>query len=311
MSASLSETLVECAPGNLVMLVGANLAGTLVTLGGQLNIHSDGSAPTMDGSVPIAANYTSATAVSFVVPDGVTSGVLEVSGSSGPPATVPLRVVGQYVQASEYIGEGVDTTDLQPGELDQILRDATAYADAYIGGDDREARGLRYLQTVEHHKFHPRMNRAPKFWPFRRPIVSVDSFVFETSNQLRTQFNVSTTSSSDVYVNATIGYVEILAYAFGNYVLLGAIETIGFSANVCELGYTAGYKYVDYPAALRKATKIIATELLTYRKIQFKGMGGFAGVRKGLQQYDRRSEVYDIPLPAKALLRPFLSHRMA
>lgn len=311
MAAALTGSLVECAPGNVVTLQGSGLAGgTTVVLGGQLVVHTDGTPPSYDGTVTIDAFYTS-TSVQFTLPDNVRSGTLTVRAGDSSPASIALRIVGQYVQASEFIGEGVPTQDLAVGELDQILRDASAWADTWTGGGTRDIPGFRLMQTVEQHKFHPKPNYPPRFWPWRPVhIASIDALVFLTSNVIRTNFNVSQTASSDVFLNKDIGYSEVLAYAFGNYVLLGMIETIGFSANVVELSYTSGYSYVDYPAALRKATKILATELLTYRKIQAGGMGGFASVKHGLQTYDRRSETFGIPDPAKDLLRPFISRRI-
>jgi hypothetical protein len=313
MAAAFTAALTECAPGNQVTLAGTDLSGvTEVTLGGQLNIHDDGSPPTWDGTVVIPAQ-SSSTSVTFTVPDNVRSGQISATAGDTSIATTQLRIVSQYVQASEYAGgtEGVDTSQLAAGVLDQVLRDASAWADTFTAIGTRDDPGIRQLQTVELHKFRPKISGAPRIWPWRSlRLTSVDSLVFVTSNQLRTQFNVSQTSSSDVFFNNDLAYTEMLAYAFGNYVLLGAIETIGFSANVIELGYTSGYSYVNYPAAIRKATSIIATELLTYARIQAGGMGGFSSVKQGLTQKDRRDEAFAIPAPAKDLLRPYISRAL-
>jgi hypothetical protein len=311
-----SGPIIECAPGNIVVLAGADLTGaTQVVLGNQLIVYSDGTAPVWTGTVaiPCTVNEEGASAT-FVVPDKVRSGVLTITAGDDTSASVSLRVVSQYVQASEYAGgtEGVDTSQLAPGVLDQVLREASAYADSWCGAGSKNIDGFRVLQSVEDHKFKPRKSGPPRFWIWRpRNFVSVDELVFITSNQIRTAFDVSLTTSSDIYVNVDLGYWEMLAYAFGNYVLLGMIETIGFSANVVQCGYTAGYYYRDYPAPIRKATSIIATELLTYARIQAGGMGGFSSVKHGLQQYDRRDETFAIPAPAKDLLRPFLTRRLA
>ena len=314
MAASLAQPIVECAPGNPVALVGTGLSGaTEVVLGNQLQVYPDGAAPDYNGTVAIPATVNGGgTLITFTLPDNVRSGTLTVTAGDATTATCALRVVSQYVQANEYVDEGVDTTALAPGILDQVLRDASAYADSFMGAGSRDINGLRLLQSVENHKFRPRNARPPRFWPWRpRAWVSLDSLVFLTSNQIRTAFNVSQSDSSDIYVNADLGYLEILAYAFGNYVLLGAIETIGFSANTVQIGYTSGYPYRDYPLPVRKATQIIATELLTYARIQAGGMGGFSSVKHGLQQYDRRDETFDLPAPAKTLLRPFVTRRLS
>lgn len=313
MAAALTGSLVECAPGNIVTLVGTGLTGvTQVVLGGQLVVHTDGSLPTYDGTIDMPAT-SSATEVTFSVPDGAASGIATVTAGDESQATIALRIASQYVQANEYeIGtEGTDTTGLAAGVLDQVLREASAWVDSWTGMGSEACPGLRLFQTVEQHKFRPKKGGAPRFWPWRdRKLRSVDALVFVTSNVIRTNFNVTLSNADDVFLNKDLGYSEVLAYAFGNYVLLGMIETIGFSANVVELSYTSGYSYFDYPAAIRKATEVIATELLTYRRIQFGGMGGFASVKKGLQQYDRRQEAFAIPEPAKDLLRPYLTRAL-
>ena len=313
MAATLATAIAEGAPGNTVTLQGSGLiagVGASVVLGGQLLLSPTGAAPTYTGTLTLDATFAS-TSVSFAIPDGATTGPLTVTASDGSSATCTLRVESQYLQAAEYVGEGIDTSDLATGELDQILRDASGYVDAYVGGGDENVAGLRLVQSVEHHKFRPRKGGPPRFWPWRRPIVSLDSLVFITSQQIRTQFNVSQSTSSDVYLNPELNYIEMLAYAFGSYVLLGAIETVGFSANVVEIGYTAGYTLATYPLALRKATKMIATELLTYRQIQARGAGGLDLVRHGYQQYKVRKVPFAIPDPAKELLRPFVTRRLA
>lgn len=313
MSAALTGSLVECAPGNVVTLVGSGLTGvSQVVLGDQLVVSTSGLPPAYNGTIDIPATSTSTT-VTFTVPDGAGSGTASVTASDNTSATIALRITSQYVQANEYeIGtEGADTSSLAAGVLDQVLREASAWVDTFTGMGSEACPGLRLFQVVEQHRFRPKKGGAPRFWPWRgRKMRSIDALVFVTSNVIRTNFNVTQTNADDVFLNKDLGYTEVLAYAFGNYVLLGMIETIGFSANVVELSYTSGYSYVDYPAAIRKATMVIATELLTYRRIQFGGMGGFASVKKGLQQYDRRSEEFAIPEPAKDLLRPYITRAL-
>jgi hypothetical protein len=311
-AASLPSALVEAAPGNLVTIGGTGLGATpTASLGGQLVVHADGSPPTYDGTAILSTAGSSDTTLRLTIPDGVTSGTVTVTATDATTATFPLRVVSQYAQASEYVGEGVDISGLATGELDAILRRASAYVDAYCGAGSTEAPGFRQQQSVELHRFRPGQNRAPRFWPWRNPIVSLDSFVFISSNQIRTKFAVSPGVSSDIYVNTSLGYAEALAYAFGNYVLLGAIDSIGFSANVVEIGYTSGWTMLNYPAPIRQATIMVATEILSYRNIQSSGFGGLSRVKTGGIQYDRRSESFAMPEPVKDLLRPYISRRLA
>src|SRR5579862_2434976 len=122
MGVTIAESLVECAPGNEVSLAGTDLTGTThVVFGNQLFVPTDGTATSLTGLVTVAATASFATLVSFTVPDGVTSGPLTITAGDLSQTTVQMRVVSQYVQSAEYIAEGVDTSDLAAGELDQVL----------------------------------------------------------------------------------------------------------------------------------------------------------------------------------------------
>ena len=209
--------------------------------------------------------------------------------------------------STEYTnaGEGVDLSSFATGELDALLKRASAYADAYMGNS------VRKLQVLEQHKYRTKQNQPPRLYPWRTrgrrvPIISVDQLTFVSAQGLVTAFN-----TTDMYVNQSLNYVEILAYAIGNYALLGALEIIGYSANVLELSFTSGYAVADYPNEVRSAVTTIATELVTYRKIQSLGLGGLSKVRQGTQQYERRQERFQIPDQAKDLLSPFIVRVLA
>lgn len=296
--ATLTTTLVDAAPGNTVTLTGTGLAGATAALQNQ-GLVTPGPLNT-PLTIPASPGDTSAT---FVLPDGTTSANLVVTFADTTTATCFVNVVSQYLQASQYSNdaEGTDVivASLTAGQLDEVLRDASAYVDDVVGAS------LRYLQMQEDHRF----SNSRRVWPHRGPrskipLVSLDALSFITSNAIITNFTVSG-SAPDVYVNKTLGYLEVQTYAVGNAILLGEIQTIGFSANVWRVTYTSGYSWQQYPRDLRKATAIIATELLTYKKIQDSGLGGLSTVKEGNVQYDRRSESFAIPQPALDLLRPY------
>ena len=292
MAASLALASVDAAPGNTIVLAGSGL-----TAGPNASVALQGQGVLTPASLPIAATFADdGTSVSFTVPDGVTTAPLVVTANDGTSAEIDLEVCSQYLQASQFVGEGIDTSGLAPGELDSVLRDASALVDSYLGGQT-----LRLLQVTEDHRFR----ESRKIWPYRRPLVSLDALSFITSNAIQTQFNVSGVTP-DVYTNKTAGYFDVQAYAVGNAILLGAIQTLGFSANVWRAIYTAGYAYDKYPRALRKATSIIATEMLTYRNIQARGFGGLSKIKEGQVEYDRRNEEFAIPQPAIDLLKPLI-----
>jgi hypothetical protein len=281
-------TIIDCAPGNTVTVSGSGFgtSGSLLLS----NQGADGSSSTV-----VSPASWSDTAVSFAVPDGALTGALTLTAQDSTQATVGLRVGSQYVQSYEYVGEGVDVSSLAPGELDVVLRRASAYADAYIGFP------MRIMQVLERHPWRT----SRRVYPFSWPTVSVDKFVIRISPT-----QIATIDPASVVINATNKYVEVLSYAVASYALLGAIQNLGLVANIVELTHTRGYTQMQYPQALRAATVMIATELLSYRNIQAKGFGGFASVKQGQQAYDRRQEEFAIPKPAMELLAPFRLMRL-
>lgn len=285
-------TLVRCAPGNTVTINGSGFGAAPGTLE-LLNQGPDGTQTTN-----VTPSSWSDTEIVFVVPDGCVTGFLQVANTTDSTTQqVPLKVVSQYVQAAEFVGTGFPTDDLAAGELDTILQDASTYADGFMGGTKR------LLQTNEKQTYHKDTRRIyPACWP----IVSIDAYVFQLSN-----YQVATINVGDIVLNERLRYGEILSYTIANFELLGEIQNLGFAANIGKLTYTHGWKWFDVPADLQAATKLIAAELLTQRKINASGLSGFASVKQGNQQYDRRSESFAIPQPAKELLRPYVLRRLA
>jgi hypothetical protein len=310
MSANIPATVVDGAPGNYLTIVGTGLipgtsAGVVLGNQGVTSLPN-----VVQTSVGLPATFYGTSVGIGPLPDGITPGFMTITAGDGTTDTVALRPCSQYVQAAEYIGEGVDTSALAPGELDVILREASARADGLMCGS------VRLLQTIEKHKYRPLRNAPPKIFPWRCrgrrvPLQSVQQLCFVSAADIRTVFQ-----TTDMYVasdpwDPQLNYIEILAYAIGNYALLGAIEIIGYSANVMELAVTTGYPMASYPLEVMYATKIIATEILTYRAIQQKGLGGLSRLKQGTQQYDRRNEPFAIPGEARELLRPFIPRVVA
>ena len=297
MPAALTAAVVDAAPGNVVTIKGSGLtggSGASVVIANQGVLDPPGLSP---APLTLATTFASdGNSVAITIPDGVMPGTVTVTAHDSTTATCALRIVSQYVQAAEYIGEGVDTSGLAPGELDVILRRASSYADRFMGDS------IRLLQVVEKHRYRAREDVAPVIWPRRVrgrdvPVLSVDQLAFVSSNQVKSVFN-----TDDSYTINDNGSIEVLAYAIGDYALLGALERIGYSANVVEIAYTSGFPVALYPAEVRDATITIATEILSYRRIQADGLGGLSRVKKGQVQYDRRNEPFAIPTEARELL---------
>jgi hypothetical protein len=313
---------LDIAPGNEVVLNGTGLD--------QVNsIQFGGQGAFQDQLMSVAILSSTPTTLHFIVPDGVRDGTLELNSPSGA-LTVNVRVTSQYVQANEYQGEGGDTstltmspTDTMPttgGELDIILRRASAYADSAMQNANRG--GVRIMQWPEQHSWGfntRRLLNTQRIYPWRRPIISLDKFDVQVSN---TQW--ATFPTDQLVINHDLQYVEVLSYAVASYVLLGAYTTWGLMANIARITYTAGYASTSYsiagpsgiglipsvpvlayPGPLREATKMIATELLIYRNLNAQGMAAFQSVKQGNQAFQRRTEGFEIPDPALELLMPY------
>lgn len=305
MAASLSVAIVDGAPGNTVQVPGAGLVpggSASVTLSNQ----GVTAAPDLvSQTITLPAVFNDSNVQIGPLPDGITGGTLTVTAGDATVATCALRACSQYVQASEYAanGEGLDAyvASLAAGELDNVLRRASAMLDAYM------TESVRYLQVLERHRYQARANGAPFVFPWRPsgrplPIVSVDQLTFVSALDLVTVFNVT-----DIYVNQDLNYLEILAYAIGNYALLGQLQIIGYSANVLELTYTSGFTLGMYPSEIREATILTTTALLNRRMRNQTGMGAFGKFEDKL--------VIDpagikIPSEAKVLIKPWVAWRI-
>ncbi|MDB5042172.1 MAG: hypothetical protein JWN27_2898 [Candidatus Eremiobacteraeota bacterium] len=307
MAAALSASLVDCAPGNLITLTGTGLTG-----GPNAGVALQNQGLVTPGPLAIAATFAvDGSSVAFTVPDGATSNTLIVTANDSSQASCPLIVTSQYQQVSQYLspieGTDADVADLGQTFLAELLRDASAFVDEHVGGV-----GLRLLQVTEDHEFKPpnrTIFKGPRIWPLRGPmssipIASLDALTFVTSAGFTTTFNVAG-ASANVYVNKTAGYFELQPAAVGMAVLLAQSQVVAISANVWKIVYTAGFGWMQTPRSVRKATAIIATELLVYRGILKRGFGGLSRVREGMAQYDRRNEEFAMPKPAADLLRNY------
>ena len=303
MAATLNATYIDGAPGNVLVLSGSGLvagAGASVTLSNQGVLALPNLAPT---TLTLANPTFVGSSVSFSLPDGIMDGTLTVTAGDSTIATCSLRVRSQYVQTSEYIasGDGWDTSSFAPNELDVILRRASARCDTFMG------HSLRQLQVMERHRWRaPRNDAPPRLFPWRVrgrkcPILSIDQLVFVSAKDLVTVFN-----PYDIYTNTDLGYLEILAYAIGNYALLGELEVIGYSANIFEMSYTSGFPMAQYPGAVMDATMIVASAMLEYRNAMSLGLGGLKTLGKDLPT--SQGTFIRLPGEARVALGPYTTH---
>jgi hypothetical protein len=288
MAAQITAPIVAGAPGGTVVIPGTDL-----TAGGSAGavIAGQGACQDQTTTLPVVFNGTTAT---ITLPDGVRDGVVTLTSDDGSTASVPLRVNSQYVFASEYIGEGPNTAGFAMGELDALLQRASGYADAYLAQGSASSMTLRLLQWKELSRYRKRTRRV---YPRRWPIVSIEAFKYIASPALTIDY-----PTDSFVVVPDEGYIELVIWSIG-YTYIQALSSFTmYDAGICELVYTAGFTFAEYPQVLREAVKMIATELIAQRGIQASGMGGLDSTRQNLTQYDRRSEPFTIPAPAKELL---------
>ncbi len=300
MAATISVEIVSGAPGTTVTVSGSDLNG-----GGSsgVTLSNQGAAGTGVTNLTDLTWDPDGNFVEIVLPDGASDGPLTVTSEDASVATVPLRVNSQYVLSSEYIGEGPDTSGFAPGELDAILQRASAYADSYLCYGSAPNLTLRQLQVAEQSKYRKRTRRV---YPRRRPIISLDSFLYVASPSLKVSFDPST-----FVIVPDLNYIELVIWSMG-YTYINALASYTmYDAGICIVTYTAGYPWANYPQALREATKMIATELISQRAIQAAGLGGLARTKQLQLQYDRRNEPFAIPDPAKTLLNSLRLSRVA
>lgn len=288
MAIGITGLIVDGAPGATVTIAGSNMtagAGAKVELLGQ---GADGSLITQ------VANPTfSDTSVAFVVPDGARDCDVQITASDGTSATTALTVNSQYLFAAQYLGEGADTSDFTAGEMDALLRRASQYADSYLSQGSRDAMTLRLLQTSEQHGWR----QTRRIYPWRMPIVSIDAVTYIASPAITT--DLPTTA---FVVQPDADYIEMVLWNIGATYLQALAEYTMYDAGIVKLTYTAGYSFKRYPQALREAVTMIATEMISQRRIQKMGLGGLDSARQGYVQYQRRSDPFAIPDPAKVLL---------
>ncbi len=296
MSAAITQNIFDTAPGMTLIV-----AGTGLTPGASASAVLQGQGPAGTATTTLASTFASdGSSVTVTIPDGVRSGTLLVTANDLTTATTAVVVNSQYVMSSQYIGEGVDTSVLAAGELDTILRRASAYADAYIAQGNRETQTMRYLQTSEQAKWR----ESRRIYPRRWPIVSIDAATYIASPALTISLD-----PTNFVVQPDYGYAELVIWSFGwTYISQIASVTLA-DAGIMQYTYTAGYKFGLYPQALQEAVKMIATELLAQRNIQAGGLGGLDRIRQGYVQYDRRSEPFTIPAPAMTLLNSLVPVR--
>jgi hypothetical protein len=288
-------------------IVSASIGATATVngsgLGGATSVSIVNPCPDSTGAAqgPIAVDVASAadTAVTFVIPEYCPSGqVVTVLAGTTSLGTFGLRVVSQYVTSAEFgaAGFGSDVSGLAAGELDNVLIRASSMVDRFVGGT------LRSQTVFEVADWRGASRRVyPKYQPF----ATLRAMLVRISTTQTAQF-----TTQDVVANLQGGYFEILSYAVASYALFGALQNLGFVANIVEFWYDHGFTQLAMPQDVKDACGMIASVLLTERSIEVGGFSGYEQIKQGQQSFTFRGETYEIPLKAAQLLSQYRMFRM-
>jgi hypothetical protein len=159
------------------------------------------------------------------------------------------------------LGQGVDLTDIEEFELAAIIERASSVVDAACAVPRAPSRHsfLGGSATAEQHPW-----RTPetffeagtrRIYPVHWPILTVSDFKVKVTN-----YQYVTIQPTEVFVNNTDRYLEIVSLAFTGVGLFGMIlPTISLMRPVAEVSYTYGWRF----AAVGE--RLYPTDARTYR----------------------------------------------
>lgn len=161
------------------------------------------------------------------------------------------------------MGFGVDLDEdvIEDVELASTLRRASALVDAYCAAPQipQPHSFAGGAITGEQHKWSVGTDTragSRRVYVYHRPIKHVDNFAIKVTNTIKV-----TVGPSDIYINNSEGYIELVSLAAVTYGIypIGIIPNLGLHTPVVELDYEYGYE------AAVTSESLYATDGLTYR----------------------------------------------
>lgn len=171
-----------------------------------------------------------------------------------------------YVTPEKYrtMGFGIDLDGVEDFELASILNRASAIAEGYctvprLPKPHSFLGGVITTDHPEQHRWRLPENSfdigSRRVYPYHWPIKSIEMFKVKATNS-----QYVTIAPSELFINNTERYIEVISLAFLGVGLYGAIiPSIGLMRPVAEIAYTYGY---DLTAT---DERIYATDARTYR----------------------------------------------
>lgn len=173
-----------------------------------------------------------------------------------------------YVTPEKYrtMGFGIDLEGIEDVELASIMARSSAIADGYcavpkipvphtfLGGTITETNPEQHRWRLPENDFDVGSRRV---YPFHWPIKAVDQFrVYVTNTQY---VDIGPT---ELFINNTQRYVEVISLAFTGVGLFGAImPSIGLMQPVARIAYSYGWNFEETGETL------FATDARTYRAL--------------------------------------------
>jgi hypothetical protein len=173
-----------------------------------------------------------------------------------------------YLTPEKYrtMGFGIDLEGFEDFELASIMARASAIAEAYcavprlpvphsfLGGSISTTRPEQHFWRLPESDFDVGSRRV---YPYHWPIKSVLQFRVKVTN---TQY--VTIGPTEIFINNTERYLEVISLAFTGVGLFGAIiPSIGLMRPVSEIAYTYGYEFEEIGEIL------YPTDARTYRAL--------------------------------------------
>lgn len=234
--------------------------GTFVSLGNVITLTA--------GVEAYAYVDTTGASGQFYVSRYVNTGTLATGSWSDPFLGASMG----YLTAAEFRDydlaslTNIDGSAMTDDQLDRHIATSSRLLDGYLNG-----LSFSLAQDVERHRWR---NDTRRIYPYQRPIVSVDALAVYVGAVQHATFQ-----TTDLYVNTSQHWVEVVALSSVTYSLFPAVAQFGLNEPVAELTYTHGYRTI--PQDVRDATAITTAEVLGAASLNKQGLAGLQSATIG------------------------------
>jgi len=168
-----------------------------------------------------------------------------------------------YLTVERYLtmGFGADLTGIEDFELASVISRASALVNTYCAAPNwpqpHNFAGGSVASEQHSWNLATEITRSERrVYPYHRPIKAVSDFRIKVTNQISATIGVS-----DLYINNSDGYIEVVSLAAVAYGVLpvGVVPNLGLYQPVAEVSYSYGPEFI----VTREV--VYATDGLTHR----------------------------------------------